>query len=222
MRVGGGRKAMKYAVVISLALVGCSREQPTVSLSADPTSVEAGQCAVLTWSSSNASAVSIDHAVGDVEAAGSKQVCPATSTEYTITASEGSETISATASVTALAAKIMAFPEAALFEFGKSELTPEGRARIVEYRAQARNELSRADRVVVTGYTDDVGDAADNSTLSLQRAEAVRDHLVDLGADANKFRVAGAGEVNPIGDNSTDEGRARNRRVEVAVIGTEK
>ena len=116
----------------------------------------------------------------------------------------------------------MTFPEAALFEFGKAELKPEGKDRINEYREQAREALGRADQVVIIGYTDNVGDEADNSTLSLQRAEAVRDHLVSLGADGNKFQVSGAGETNPIADNDTDEGRAKNRRVEVAVAGVEK
>ena len=116
----------------------------------------------------------------------------------------------------------MTFPEAALFEFGKSELKAEGKERIKEYREQANEELGRADQVRITGYTDNVGEAAFNSTLSLQRAEAVRDHLISLGADANKFQVSGAGETNPIADNSTEEGRAKNRRVEVAVIGVGK
>ena len=61
-----------------------------------------------------------------------------------------------------------------------------------------------------------------NSTLSLQRAEAVRDSLISLGADASKFEVNGAGEGNPIADNSSEAGRAQNRRVVVAVIGLEK
>ena len=60
-------------------------------------------------------------------------------------------------------------------------------------------------------------------TLSQQRAEAVRDQLISLGADPTKFEVKGAGgTLNPIGDNTTDEGRAQNRRVEVEVIGQMK
>jgi len=116
----------------------------------------------------------------------------------------------------------MIFPEAALFEFGKSELKPEGKEKIEEYREQAKEQLGRAEHVVVTGYTDNVGAPEHNATLSMQRAEAVRDHLVSLGADATKFDVNGAGDATPIADNSTEEGRAKNRRVEVAVIGTEK
>ena len=59
-------------------------------------------------------------------------------------------------------------------------------------------------------------------TLSKQRAEAVRDYLMSLGADPAKFQVGGGGENNPIADNTTDEGRAKNRRVEVEVVGIEK
>jgi outer membrane protein OmpA-like peptidoglycan-associated protein len=214
---------MKYVVVISLALLGCSREPPpTVSLSANPASVDAGQCTTLTWSSTNAAAVEIDQRVGKVDPSGSKQVCPGGSMQYTITATGGSGTVTETVSVTALAARVMTFPEAALFEFGKAELKPEGKEQISAYREQAREALGRADQVMITGYTDNVGEDADNFALSLQRAEAVRDQLVSLGADANKFHVAGAGEANPIADNNTDEGRAKNRRVEVAVAGVEK
>ena len=215
---------MKYVVVICLVLFGCTPAPPTVSLSANPASVKQGQCATLTWSSTNASNVSIDPGVGKVDPSGSKQVCPGSTTQYTITAAGegGSRTASTTVSVTALAPKVMIFPEAALFEFDKSELKPEGKEKIKEYREQAKDELSRADKVIITGYTDNVGEPDYNSTLSLQRAEAVRDYLISLGADPTKFQVSGAGEAKPIADNSTEEGRAKNRRVEVEVIGVEK
>ncbi len=215
---------MKYVVVVSLVLLGCTKASPTVSLSANPASVEQGHCATLTWSSTNASTVSIDQGVGKVDASGSKEVCPASSTQYTITAAGGgaSGTASTTIDVTELAAQAMIFPEAALFEFGKSELKPEGKEKIEAYREQAKEELGRAEHVIVTGYTDNVGEPDHNATLSLKRAEAVRDQLVSLGADPTKFEVNGAGDATPIADNSTELGRAKNRRVEVAVIGTEK
>jgi outer membrane protein OmpA-like peptidoglycan-associated protein len=218
---------MKRVVVVCLVLLGCSRASPTTSLSANPASVAQGQCATLTWSSTNASTVSIDQGVGTVDASGSKEVCPEATTQYTITAAADgkSGTAATTVEVAALAAatpKIMVFPEAALFEFGKSELKPEGKAKIGEYREEAKDELGRADQVAVTGYTDNVGGADHNSTLSLKRAEAVRDHLVSLGADPNKFHVTGAGESNPMADNGTEDGRAKNRRVEVAVFGVGK
>ena len=218
---------MKYVVVvICLLLFGCSQTPPapTVSFSANPTSVKQGQCASLTWSSTNASNVSIDQGVGKVDPSGSKQVCPGSTTQFTITAAGegGSRTASTAVSVTALAPKAIIFGEAALFEFGKSELKPEGKEKINEYRELAKDELSRANKVIIAGYTDNVGAPDYNSTLSLHRAEAVRDYLISLGADPNKFQVSGSGEAKPIADNSTEEGRAKNRRVEVLVIGLEK
>ena len=117
---------------------------------------------------------------------------------------------------------VMTFPEAALFEVDKSELTPAGQEQIKAYREKAVEVLDHADQVIVTGYTDNAGAADHNAALSLQRAEAVRDYLVTLGADAAKFQVNGAGDARPVADNSTEEGRAKNRRVEVEVIGVEK
>jgi len=219
---------MKYVVALCLVLAGCAKAPaPTVSLSANPASVEHGQCATLTWSSANASTVTIDQDVGKVDASGSKEVCPLSATQYTITAAGdgGSGTASTTVGVSAPAApavKAMIFPETALFDFGKAELKPAGKTQIGEYREQAKDELSHAEHVIVTGYTDNVGGTDHNAALSLHRAEAVRDHLVSLGADPSKFEVRGAGEADPIADNTTDDGRAKNRRVEVAVIGTPK
>ena len=215
---------MKHVVFFCLLLVGCAKPAPTISLSANPASVEHGQCATLTWSSTNASTVSIDQGVGQVDPSGSKEVCPLSSTQFTITAAgeHGSKEASTTVEVTELAAAVVIFPEAALFESGKSALKPEGKQKIEEYREQAKDQLSSADHVMITGYTDNVGGTDSNSALSQQRAAAVRDHLISLGADPQKFQVSGAGEANPIADNSTEEGRAKNRRVEVAVVGSEK
>jgi outer membrane protein OmpA-like peptidoglycan-associated protein len=216
---------VRYVVVMCVLLVGCSKTSPTVSLAASPASVEHGQCATLTWSAKDASEVTIDHDVGKVELSGTKEVCPLSDTQYTITAAGTGEsmTASTTVSVSALAAaNVMIFPEAALFEFGKAALKPEGKEKINEYREEAKEALSGADHVKITGYTDNVGGADRNSELSLQRAEAVRDHLVSLGADPQKFDVSGAGPTYPIGDNTTEEGRAQNRRVEVAVVGAAK
>ena len=80
----------------------------------------------------------------------------------------------------------MTFSEAALFEFGKAELKPEGKVKIKEYRDQAAGELSSAEKVVITGYTDNVGEKDFNLTLSQQRAEAVRDTLISARGRSQK------------------------------------
>ena len=118
--------------------------------------------------------------------------------------------------------KVMVFEEAALFDFDKADLKPEGKEQINAYREKAKAELSRADKIIITGYTDNTGTPDYNTKLSQQRAEAVRAYLISIGVDSNKMVATGAGDSKPIADNSTKEGRAKNRRVEIEVTGVGK
>ena len=97
-----------------------------------------------------------------------------------------------------------------------------------EVNAAARESLARFSGIVasypglrfnVEGHTDNVGSAATNSELSLRRAITVRDYLIGQGVAASSIDVAGLGLSMPIGDNSTVDGRARNRRVEIVISG---
>lgn len=106
---------------------------------------------------------------------------------------------------------------AAAFELSGSELSPEGQAEIKEFAAKL--EGHDVDKITVEGYTDNTGDAAFNQDLSEKRAKAVRDEMVKNGVDASLITVIGHGENDPIADNSTREGRAKNRRVKVSVEG---
>jgi OOP family OmpA-OmpF porin len=75
--------------------------------------------------------------------------------------------------------------------------------------------------VLVEGHTDSSGNAAYNLSLSRLRAEHVRDYLIkEGGLDAQRFRIVGYGQTQPIADNATREGRAQNRRVEVIILKT--
>ena len=74
--------------------------------------------------------------------------------------------------------------------------------------------------ISVNGYTDSRGNDSFNQQLSTRRAKAVRDYLVSKGVDGNRLRYKGYGEASPIADNNTEEGRQQNRRVELAVIGS--
>jgi len=121
-----------------------------------------------------------------------------------------------------LADKVIVFEEAALFDFDKAALKPEGKERLKADREEAQADLSRADRVKITGYTDNTGSADYNAKLSQQRAEAVRDYLSSIGVDPKKMEASGAGEAKPIADNTAKEGRAKNRRVEIEVTGLGK
>ncbi|MCP3867297.1 MAG: OmpA family protein [Gammaproteobacteria bacterium] len=113
----------------------------------------------------------------------------------------------------------MLFPSVALFPRRSAELTEQGVKLIEENRELARELLSRASYVEIVGHTDDVGDDDYNQELSEQRAETVRKYLVESGADDSMIVTVGAGEKMPIATNSTPEGRAENRRVEVLVLG---
>jgi outer membrane protein OmpA-like peptidoglycan-associated protein len=89
----------------------------------------------------------------------------------------------------------------------------------VEQLAQLGDILARypEDRIVIQGHTDSTGSAAHDEELSLRRAEAVREVLASRGVNPRQMLVEGVGAARPIGDNSTPEGRAENRRVELHI-----
>lgn len=72
-------------------------------------------------------------------------------------------------------------------------------------------------RLRISGHTDNVGDPEDNLKLSTDRAGAVRDYMVSQGIAAHRLETFGHGQSKPIGNNSTEEGRARNRRIEFSI-----
>ncbi|MFM8631393.1 MAG: OmpA family protein, partial [Betaproteobacteria bacterium] len=74
--------------------------------------------------------------------------------------------------------------------------------------------------IVAVGHTDSVGTDAYNQKLSERRAAAVKAYLVSKGVAANRVYTEGKGEKSPVADNKTKEGRAKNRRVEIEVVGT--
>ncbi len=106
---------------------------------------------------------------------------------------------------------------AALFAYDSPTLQREAYAPLDSLLTRLRTQPAR--KVTVTGYTDDRGSPDYNRQLSLRRAEAViaylRKQLPD--ADGLEFVAVGLGEADPVGDNATEEGRARNRRVVVGL-----
>jgi OOP family OmpA-OmpF porin len=127
------------------------------------------------------------------------------------------EPVAAAPVVAAPETAIMSLSSGATFELGGSTLSAAGKAEVAAM--VAKFEGKTVDSVVVAGYTDDSGDAAFNQQLSEERAEAVKAELVANGANPDKISTVGHGEDNPIADNSTREGRAKNRRVEIKVEG---
>ncbi len=98
------------------------------------------------------------------------------------------------------------------FDVGKSTIKPESMGEINRI-VQLMNENPDL-KFSVEGHTDSTGNAASNQTLSEARSQAIVAKLVELGIAQNRLTAVGKGQNNPIADNSTDEGRAKNRRVE--------
>ena len=113
----------------------------------------------------------------------------------------------------------MLLPSVALFARRSGELSAQGKALIEKNRDTALAALSRATYIELIGHTDDVGDDDYNQDLSEQRAESLRNYLVETGGDPSIIFTRGEGEKMPIATNKTPEGRTENRRVEVKVLG---
>ena len=104
---------------------------------------------------------------------------------------------------------------AVLFATGKYDLLPIARDKLDEVAKALIDQGYKS--ILVEGHTDAKGKASDNDTLSLKRAEAVRTYLVSRGIPSDKIRASGLGSSRSIADNSTPDGRANNRRVEIVV-----
>ncbi|MGK3992210.1 OmpA family protein [Sorangium sp. So ce1024] len=104
---------------------------------------------------------------------------------------------------------------AVLFASGKSELLPIAKEKLNQVAATLKDQGSPPLRI--EGHTDSTGSAQANRKLSLERADAVKLHLISVGHPADKISTVGHGPDRPVADNATAEGRANNRRVEIIV-----
>ena len=118
----------------------------------------------------------------------------------------------------AVAASKVTFAADAFFDFDKSVLKPEGRAKLTDLVSKIRGV--NLEVIIAVGHTDSIGTVPYNQRLSVRRAEAVKAFLVSQGIERNRVYTEGKGESQPVADNKTKEGRAKNRRVEIEVVGT--
>lgn len=106
----------------------------------------------------------------------------------------------------------------AFFDFDKSVLKPEGKAKLDDLVGKIKG--INLEVIIAVGHTDAVGSDSYNQKLSVRRSEAVKAYLVSKGVEKNRVYTEGKGEKQPVADNKTSEGRAKNRRVEIEVVGT--
>ncbi|MBL0085707.1 MAG: OmpA family protein [Ideonella sp.] len=99
------------------------------------------------------------------------------------------------------------------FDTGRADIQPRLRAVLDQFASGLGNDPSLHIRVI--GHTDSTGPDAINGPLSVERANNVRNYLVDRGVNGSRIETAGRGSHEPVTDNASDEGRARNRRVEI-------
>jgi OOP family OmpA-OmpF porin len=106
----------------------------------------------------------------------------------------------------------------AFFDFDKHVIKPAGKAKLDDLVGKVKG--INLEVIIAVGHTDSEGTDAYNQKLSVRRAESVKAYLVSKGIEKNRIYTEGKGEKQPVADNKTKEGRAKNRRVEIEVVGT--
>ncbi|MCP5266174.1 MAG: OmpA family protein [Burkholderiaceae bacterium] len=115
-------------------------------------------------------------------------------------------------------AEKVTFAADAFFDFDKAVLKPEGKSSLDGVVSKLSGVALEV--IIAVGHTDSIGPDRYNQRLSVRRAEAVKAYLVSKGIEANRVYTEGKGEKQPVASNKTKDGRAKNRRVEIEVVGT--
>lgn len=115
---------------------------------------------------------------------------------------------------------IVKFDSGILFDFNKANLKDAARTNIANLATSMKNNPET--NIMVIGHTDDVGSDSYNYSLSEKRAQSVKDFAVTNGVSSSRITINGKGESEPIADNTTETGRAQNRRVEIVIVANEK
>jgi len=197
---------------------------PTASLSASPNTIEKGASTTLTWQTTNATDISID-GIGAVEASGSRQVSPADSITYHLTAKGAGGTQDATARVTVTAPPPPPPPPAPgpteeelfaqnvkdiYFDYDKYDIRADQQGSLqadIQFLQQHSNI-----RITVDGHCDERGSAEYNIALGTSRADAVKNALIQGGVAGDRIRTMSFGKEKPFCTESNEACWQQNRR----------
>jgi peptidoglycan-associated lipoprotein len=197
---------------------------PTASLTASPNTINPGQATTLTWSTQNATDVTIDQ-IGKVDPSGTRQMTPSESTTYRLIAKNDSGTQEATARVTVNApppppatnqgneteAQLFASSmQDVYFDYDSYDITQQYQ-RVLQADAQFLQQHSNI-TFTIEGHCDERGSTEYNLALGDNRANSTKQALVSLGIPANRIRTISYGKEKPFCTESTEACWAQNRR----------
>ncbi len=200
--------------------------QPTVTMSASPTTVNPGATVTLSWTSTDATDLSIDPGIGKVAPQGSTPVTPTESTTFTITATGPGGSATANARVTVTGGRATVAPTAstpagiselfeqnvrdAFYDFNKADIRPDAREALTKDAEFLRSYPSV--HVTLEGHCDERGSTEYNLGLGARRAQAAKNYLVSLGITPDRMETVSEGKEQPICTESTEECWQQNRR----------
>ncbi|MGC0773454.1 MAG: peptidoglycan-associated lipoprotein Pal [Candidatus Acidiferrum sp.] len=229
-----------FTAMLSLAFVaGCKKKppaapptpeqpappptKPTVSLQANPSSINKGDSSTLSWTSTDATTLTISPEVGAVTAQGSTKVTPSDSTTYTITASGPGGSADSSARVTVTAPPpppveqgpsdeelFLKEVKDAYFDFNKADIREDARTALGQTADFLRNHPQI--KVTIEGHCDERGSTEYNLVLGDRRAAAVKAYLVSLGISADRMNTVSYGKEKPFCTESNEECWQSNRR----------
>ncbi|HEV7968470.1 MAG TPA: peptidoglycan-associated lipoprotein Pal [Candidatus Acidoferrales bacterium] len=196
---------------------------PTVNLQASSTMIQRGESVTLTWSSTNATSLSLSPGIGNVPAEGSQRVTPQASITYTLTATGPGGSADANAHITVSApppppaAHEPTLQELfdksvkdAFFDYDKADVRPDARDALSQ-TAQFLRSYPQL-KVVIEGHCDERGSTEYNLALGDRRAAAAKQFLISLGLSADRMETVSYGKERPFCSASTDECYQQNRR----------
>jgi len=205
---------------------------PTVTLSADPSTIERGQSSTLTWSTTNATNVSIDQGLGDVATSGSRSVSPSSSTTYSIVAKGEGGTANATTRITVTAPPPPPPPPAPspsleelfsgrvrdiYFDYDKSDIREDAKPTLTEAADFLKQNSSI--KISIEGHCDERGSEEYNLGLGDRRAVATKNYLVSLGISGDRINTISYGKERPQCHEATEDCYQKNRRAHSVMTG---
>jgi outer membrane protein OmpA-like peptidoglycan-associated protein len=210
-RKAASRLTLVTLAAASLALAGCESMSPTQKGTAVGAGVGAGAGAVIAKGTGGKAGTGA--AIGGVVGAVVGNIWSKKQEERKAAMERATQGTGVEVTRTADNQLKLNVPNDVSFDVNSATIKPELRGVLDTFANSLRDDPNA--QLSIIGHTDSTGSEAINNPLSLERARSVKDYLAARGVSANRIETAGRGEREPIADNNSEAGRARNRRVEM-------